>query len=100
MTTKFLQVIGVLAVGGLLAGACSDSGGGPTGTAGTTGSAGTTGRGGTTGTGQSFDGSNPNGGPFTFNQITSHDFKLGVRWMIEPPVQNQPMLLPPLMRRG
>jgi opacity protein-like surface antigen len=56
--------------------------------------------GGTTGTGQSFDGSNPNGGPFTFNQITSHDFKLGVRWMLEPPVQTQPMSLPPLMRRG
>jgi opacity protein-like surface antigen len=52
----------------------------------------------TTGTGQSYDGTNANGGPFTFNRITSHDFKLGVRWMLEPPAQT--MMPPPLMRRG
>ena len=55
---------------------------------------------GTTGATRAFDGSFSNGGPFTFNHITSHDFKLGVRWMLEPPTQTQPMMLPPLMRRG
>jgi hypothetical protein len=53
---------------------------------------------GTTGATRAFDGSFVNGGPFTFNHITSHDLKLGVRWMLEPPPQ--PMSLPPLMRRG
>ena len=53
---------------------------------------------GTTGGTRAFDGSFVNGGPFTFRHISSHDFKLGVRWMLEPPVQQyQP---PPLMRRG
>jgi opacity protein-like surface antigen len=54
----------------------------------------------TTGSGQSFDGTNANGGPFTFHHITSHDLKLGVRWLLEPPAQTQPIMLPPLMRRG
>ena len=53
---------------------------------------------GTTGATRAFDGSFANGGPFTFNSITSHDLKLGVRWMLEPP--QQPMSPPPLMRRG
>jgi opacity protein-like surface antigen len=52
----------------------------------------------TTGATRAFDGSFVNGGPFTFNHITSHDLKLGVRWMLEPPMQ--PMMPPPLMRRG
>jgi opacity protein-like surface antigen len=55
---------------------------------------------GTTGATRAFDGSFSNGGPFTFNHITSHDFKLGIRWMLEPPMQTQPMMSPPLMRRG
>jgi opacity protein-like surface antigen len=55
---------------------------------------------GTTGATRAFDGSFTNGGPFTFKSIDSHDFKLGVRWMLEPPVQTQPTMLPPLMRRG
>ena len=57
---------------------------------------------GTTGATRAFDGSFSNGGPFTFNHITSHDLKLGVRWMLEPAPQpmSQPMSLPPLMRRG
>jgi hypothetical protein len=46
--TKLLQVIGVLAVGGLVASACSSSGGDQTGKGGTTGTAGTTGAGGQT----------------------------------------------------
>ena len=55
---------------------------------------------GATGATRAFDGSFSNGGPFTFNHITSHDFKLGLRWMLEPPAQTQPMMPPPLMRRG
>jgi hypothetical protein len=45
----------------------------------------------------SFDGVTVvNGGPFTFNDLTSHDFRLGVRWMIgEPPAAPQP-----IMRKG
>jgi len=35
-----------------------------------------------------FDGSFVNGGPFTFNHIYSHDWKLGIRWMLEPPMQS------------
>jgi len=54
----------------------------------------------TTGPTRAFDGSFGNGGPFTFNHITSHDLKLGVRWLLDPPMQSQPMLLPPLMQRG
>jgi opacity protein-like surface antigen len=51
---------------------------------------------GTTGPTRAFDGSFTNGGAFTFNNIYSHDFKLGVRWMLDTPAY-QP---PPLMRRG
>ena len=35
-----------------------------------------------------------------FRDITSHDFKLGVRWMFDAPAPMQPMMPPPLMRRG
>jgi opacity protein-like surface antigen len=55
---------------------------------------------GTTGATRAFDGSFSNGGPFTFNHITSHDFKLGIRWMLESPASVEPLTLPPLMRRG
>jgi opacity protein-like surface antigen len=53
-----------------------------------------------TGPTRAFDGSFTNGGPFQFNKIYSHDFKLGVRWMLEPPMPKEPMMAPPLMRRG
>jgi opacity protein-like surface antigen len=54
-----------------------------------------------TGPTRAFDGSFVNGGPFIFNDIYSHDFKLGVRWMLEPPAPPpQPYMMPPLMRRG
>jgi len=53
---------------------------------------------GTTGGGRTFDTLIVSSRPFTFNHITSHDLKLGVRWMLEPPPQ--PASLPPLMRRG
>src|SRR5581483_10880979 len=44
-----------------------------------------------------FDGVNQFNNPENFNHITSHDFKLGVRWMLEPPVAvPQPIMLPPL----
>ena len=53
-----------------------------------------------TGPTRAFDNSFTNGGPFFFNDIYSHDFKLGVRWMLEPLAPSQPYTLPPLMRRG
>ncbi|MEW6450446.1 MAG: outer membrane beta-barrel protein [Pseudomonadota bacterium] len=55
----------------------------------------------TTGSGVSFDGTNANGRPFTFNHIYSHDLKLGVRWMLDAPVYERRSIdLPPLMRKG
>jgi opacity protein-like surface antigen len=48
-----------------------------------------------------FDGINQFNNPEHFNHITSHDLKLGVRWMLEPAApEPQPIMLPPLMRRG
>ena len=38
--------------------------------------------------------------PENFNNITSHDFKLGIRWLLDPPPPPRSMDLPPLMRRG
>src|SRR3954469_22135610 len=38
---------------------------------------------GTTGGGRTFDNTVISSRPFTFNHITSHDLKLGVRWMLE-----------------
>jgi opacity protein-like surface antigen len=52
----------------------------------------------TTGATRAFDGSFSNGGPFTFNHVYSHDLKLGIRWMLEPPMPAQPMM--PLIRKG
>jgi opacity protein-like surface antigen len=46
-----------------------------------------------------FDGTNNVNNPMEFRGLTSHDFKLGVRWLLDPPV-HQPMLPPPLMRKG
>ena len=42
------------------------------------------------------------GGPtayYTMRDMSSHDFKLGMRWMLTPEVQ-QPAYMPPLMRKG
>jgi opacity protein-like surface antigen len=40
-------------------------------------------------------------GPYQFKDLTSHDLKFGVRWLLDPPVmQMDPVRLPPLMRRG
>jgi opacity protein-like surface antigen len=48
-----------------------------------------------------FDGVNQFNNPMHFNHITSHDLRFGVRWLLEPVSQPaQPIMLPPLMRRG
>lgn len=49
---------------------------------------------------KTFDGTNNINNPMEFRDITSHDLKLGIRWLLEPPVERSPMMLPPLMRRG
>lgn len=51
-----------------------------------------------TGTGASFDGFVRNGRPFQFNDLTSHDVKVGLRWTCcdVPPAQPAPLL----MRKG
>ena len=46
-----------------------------------------------------FDGTNNFNNPMQFKGITSHDVKLGVRWLLQPDVP-QPVFAPPLMRRG
>jgi hypothetical protein len=38
--------------------------------------------------------------PMEFNNITSHDLKFGVRWLLDAPMERQPAMLPPLMRKG
>ena len=40
------------------------------------------------------------GHPMEFRNITSHDFKFGVRWLLDAPMEKQPMMMPPMMRRG
>jgi opacity protein-like surface antigen len=50
---------------------------------------------GTTGAISTFDGTNK-GNVFKFNDITSHDLKLGVRWNLDSP----PVYAPPLVRKG
>ena len=44
-----------------------------------------------------FDGVNNVYNPMHFRDITSHDLKLGVRWLLNPPV---PVYAPPLMTKG
>jgi opacity protein-like surface antigen len=47
-----------------------------------------------------YTGTNAVYNPMEFKDISSHDLKFGVRWLLEPPVQTEPIMLPPLMRRG
>jgi len=50
----------------------------------------------------SFGGCGTGGGPrafYTFREMDSHDFKLGMRWMLAPE-QQAPAYAPPLMRKG
>lgn len=49
---------------------------------------------------KTFTGTNARYNPMEFRDIYSHDLKFGVRWMLDAPVERQPMSLPPLMRRG
>jgi opacity protein-like surface antigen len=43
-----------------------------------------------------YDGTNNFNNPMHFKDITSHDVKFGMRWMLQP----EPVYQPPLMRRG
>ena len=52
---------------------------------------------GLTGDLRTFDGTNDRFNPTTFKNITSHDFKLGVRWNLDSPTVYAP---PPLVRKG
>jgi opacity protein-like surface antigen len=45
-------------------------------------------------------GANAVNNPMHFRDISSHDFKFGVRWMIDPRPATPNIMLPPLMRRG
>ena len=45
-----------------------------------------------------FTGLNTINNPMHFRDITSHDVKFGMRWMLQP--EPQPVYAPPLMRRG
>jgi opacity protein-like surface antigen len=47
-----------------------------------------------------YTGTNNVYNPMEFRNISSHDVRIGVRWMLEPPQPSQPIMLPPLMRRG
>ena len=49
-----------------------------------------------------YDGTNQRYNPMEFRNITSHDFKLGVRWLLDAPMQyeRKSIELPPLMRKG
>ena len=48
-----------------------------------------------------YTGTNSVYNPMEFRNITSHDLRFGVRWMLEPAAPAaQPIMLPPLMRRG
>ena len=51
---------------------------------------------GLTGDLRTFDGTNNIVNPTTFKSLTSHDFKLGVRWDIDSP----PVYMPPLVTKG
>jgi len=45
----------------------------------------------------SYDGTNNLNNPEKFKTLTSQDFKIGVRWMLQP---EQPTYAPPIMRKG
>jgi opacity protein-like surface antigen len=49
---------------------------------------------------KTFDGTNAVYNPMHFKGLTSHDLKFGVRWLLAPPMKYDPVLIPPLMRRG
>lgn len=48
-----------------------------------------------------YNGVNQRFNPMEFRGLTSHDFKLGLRWMLDAPLERKQMIdLPPLMRKG
>jgi opacity protein-like surface antigen len=47
-----------------------------------------------------YTGTNSINNPMEFRGITSHDLKFGVRWLLDAPMEKQPMMMPPLMRKG
>ena len=47
-----------------------------------------------------YDGTNARYNPMEFRSITSHDFRLGVRWLLDAPYERKQIDLPPLMRKG
>jgi opacity protein-like surface antigen len=48
-----------------------------------------------------YNGTNQRFNPMEFRGLTSHDFKLGLRWMLDAPAPRKQMIdLPPLMRKG
>jgi opacity protein-like surface antigen len=49
---------------------------------------------------KTFTGVNNVNNPLHFNNITSHDLKFGVRWLLDAPVEKGPVMLPPLRSRG
>ena len=49
---------------------------------------------------RTYEGVSTINNPMHFRGITSHDFKLGVRWMLDAGVPKEPYYPPPLMRRG
>jgi opacity protein-like surface antigen len=55
---------------------------------------------GTSGDIKTFTGVNAINNPMEFNNITSHDLKFGVRWLLDAPAEKYPAMMPPLMRKG
>ena len=49
---------------------------------------------------RAFDGSISGQSSIVMKDLTSHDLKLGVRWMFDTPVEKGPVMLPPLRSRG
>ena len=37
---------------------------------------------------------------YTLTDLTSHDFKIGMRWLLNEPVPPPPVYAPPLIRKG
>jgi opacity protein-like surface antigen len=49
---------------------------------------------------RAFDGSSSGASSIVMKDLTSHDVKFGVRWLLDPPVERGPVMLPPLRSRG
>jgi opacity protein-like surface antigen len=49
---------------------------------------------------RAFDGSSSGASSIVMKDLTSHDVKFGVRWLLDAPVEKGPVMLPPLRSRG